>query len=111
MSNKNKEKQNKKFTPFSKKNIIYARIEAYVFSLILVVMVWFGRDVSAIAVLLTLAWTGYKLLQTFYIWMCKHEHLIDKQIEYRKIELDSSHLNMELSRLENTDITEGGMGI
>ena len=25
---------NKKFTPFSKKNIIYARLEAYIFSLI-----------------------------------------------------------------------------
>ena len=28
---------NKKFTPFSKKNVIYARLEAYIFSLILIV--------------------------------------------------------------------------
>ena len=35
---------NKKFTPFSKKNVIYARLEAYIFSLILIVMVWMDKD-------------------------------------------------------------------
>ena len=44
---------NKKFTPFSKKNVIYARLEAYIFSLILIVMVWMDKDVSAIAILLS----------------------------------------------------------
>ena len=56
-------KTEKKFTPFSKKNILYARAEAYIFSLILVLMVWFEKDVSAIAILLSLAWGGYRILQ------------------------------------------------
>ena len=94
---------NKKFTPFSKKNVIYARLEAYIFSLILIVMVWMNKDVSAIAILLSLAWAGYKGLQCFYIWMCKHEHLMDKKIEYQKLGLDVSNLDCELDELENLD--------
>ena len=94
---------NKKFTPFSKKNVIYARLEAYIFSLILFVMVWMNKDVSAIAILLSLAWAGYKGLQCFYIWMCKHEHLMDKKIEYQKLGLDVSNLDCELDELENKD--------
>lgn len=94
---------NKKFTPFSKKNVIYARLEAYIFSLILIVMVWMNKDVSAIAILLSLAWAGYKGLQCFYIWMCKHEHLMDKKIEYQKLGLDVSNLDCELDELENKD--------
>lgn len=94
---------NKKFTPFSKKNVIYARLEAYIFSLILIVMVWMNKDVSAIAILLSLAWAGYKGLQCFYIWMCKHEHLMDKKIEYQKLGLDVSDLDCELDELENKD--------
>lgn len=90
--------------PFSKKNIVYARLEAYVFSIILIVMVWFDKDVSAIAILLSLAWAGYKGLQCFYIWMCKHEHLMDKKIEYKKLGLDTSDLDMEIENLENEDI-------
>ena len=35
---------NKKFTPFSKKNVIYARLEAYIFSLILIAMVWMDKE-------------------------------------------------------------------
>ena len=76
---------NKKFTPFSKKNVIYARLEAYIFSLILIVMVWMDKDVSAIAILLSLAWAGYKGLQCFYLWLCKHEHLMDKKKKNKKI--------------------------
>lgn len=91
---------NKKFTPFSKKNIIYARLEAYIFSFILIVMVWLNKDVSAIAILLSLAWAGYKGLQCFYIWMCKHEHLMDKKIEYKKLGLDTSDLDYELENLK-----------
>ena len=95
---------NKKFTPFSKKNVIYARLEAYIFSLILIVMVWMDKDVSAIAILLSLAWAGYKGLQCFYIWMCKNEHLMDKKIEYKKLGLDTSDLDMEITDLENQDM-------
>lgn len=98
---------NKKFTPFSKKNVIYARLEAYVFSLILIVMVWFNKDVSAIAILLSLAWAGYKGLQCFYLWLCKHEHLMDKKIECKKLGLDMSNLDMEIADLENQDMESG----
>ena len=97
---------NKKFTPFSKKNVIYARLEAYIFSLILIVMVWMDKDVSAIAILLSLAWAGYKGLQCFYIWMCKHEHLMDKKIEYKKLGLDTSDIDTEMEELENQEIEE-----
>lgn len=97
---------NKKFTPFSKKNVIYARLEAYIFSFILIVMVWMDKDVSAIAILLSLAWAGYKGLQYFYIWMCKHEHLLDKKIEYRKLGLDTSDIDTEMEELENQKIEE-----
>ena len=97
---------NKNNTPFSKKNVIYARLEAYIFSLILIVMVWMDKDVSAIAILLSLAWAGYKGLQCFYIWMCKHEHLMDKKIEYRKLGLDTSDNDTEIEELENQEIEE-----
>ena len=92
---------NKKFTPFSKKNVIYARLEAYIFSLILIVMVWMDNDVSAIAILLSLAWAGYKSLQCFYLWLCKHEHLMDKKIEYKKLGLDTSDIDTEMEELGN----------
>ena len=97
---------NKNNTPFSKKNVIYARLEAYIFSLILIVMVWMDKDVSAIAILLSLAWAGYKGLQCFYIWMCKHEHLMDKKIEYRKLGLDTSDVDTEIEELENENFEE-----
>ena len=93
-------KQNN-FIPFSKKNIIYARLEAYAFSLILIVLVLLNKDVSAIAVLLSLAWGGYKTLQCYYIWLCKHEHIMDKKIEYQKLNLDTTDLDYELNNIEN----------
>ena len=96
----------KKYTPFSKKNIIYARFEAYLFSAILIFMVWNEKDVSAISILLSLAWAGYKTLSCFYIWLCKHEHLMDKKIEYKKLGLDSSNLDEELYSLENENIVD-----
>lgn len=95
---------NRKFIPFSKKNVIYARLEAYVFSLILIVMVWMDKDVSAISILLTLAWSGYKSLQGIYLWLCKHEHLMDKKIEYKKLSLDTSDLDDEITDLRNQEI-------
>ena len=91
------------YTAFSKKNVLYARLEAYIFSLILIVMVSLDKDVSAIAVLLSLAWAGYKGLQCFYIWMCKHEHLMDKKIEYKKLGLNTDRLNAEMEELECED--------
>lgn len=97
---------NKKFTPFSKKNILYARAEAYFFSLIFIGMVWFEKDVSAITILLSLAWGGYRILQSAYIWMCKHEHLMDKKIEYKKLGLDISDLESEIEELNTFDITD-----
>lgn len=102
--NKKSSSFEKKFIPFSKKNVIYARIEAYIFSLILIVMVCFKLDVTPIAILLSLAWSGYKLLQVYYIWLCKHEHLMDKKIEYCKLKLDTSGIDSEIQELENTNI-------
>lgn len=95
---------NKKYTPFSKKNIIYARLEAYIFSLILIVMVWFDKDVSAIAILLSLAWAGYKLLQGLYIKMAEREHLEELRQGRRLESLDSSDLDYKIEELENTTI-------
>lgn len=101
-------KTEKKYTPFSKKNILYARIEAYFFSLILIVMVFLGKDVSAIAILLSLAWAGYRGLQAMYLWLCKHEHLMDKKIEYKKLGLDTSNLENEEYELENQNFESIG---
>ena len=95
---------NKKFTPFSYIYFIYSWLEAYIFSLILIVMVWMDKDVSAIAILLSLAWAGYKGLQCFYLWMCKHEHLMDKKIEYKKLGLDTSDIDIEIENIENQDL-------
>ena len=94
----------KKFTPFSKKNVIYARLEAYVFSLILIVMVWMDKDVSAIAILLSLAWAGYKLIQGLYIKMAEREHLEELRQGRRLQDLDTSDLDMKIEELENTPV-------
>lgn len=104
MWNKNKD-ENKKFKnlPFSKKTIMYARFEAYLFTAVLIFMVWCDKDVSAIAILLSLAWGGYKMLQCFYIWLVKHEHLMDKKIEYKKLGLDSDMIDEELSEIESEE--------
>ena len=98
-----KELENK--VPFSKKNIIYARLEAYAFSLILIVMVWFEKDVSAIAILLSLAWGGYKLLQAFYIKMAEREHLEEIRHGRLREHLDTSDVDMEIENLEDYDIS------
>ena len=89
------------YTPFSKKSLIYARLEAYIFSFILIIMVWCGRDVSAIAGLITIAWASYRALIGVYLWMAKHEHIMDKKLEYKKLELETDQLDMELENLEN----------
>lgn len=90
--------------PFSKQTVTYARLEAYIFSLILIVMVWFEKDVSAIAIVLSLAWAGYRAVQGLYINMAKHEHLMDKKIEYKKLGLETESLDEELNELETEDI-------
>lgn len=94
---------NKKKIAFSKKNVVYARIEAYVFSFILILLVWCGRDVSAIAGLITVAWAGYRGLSAIYLWMAKHEHIMDKKLEYKKLGLNDSMLEEELANLERED--------
>ncbi|MBD5476262.1 MAG: hypothetical protein HDQ99_19960 [Lachnospiraceae bacterium] len=91
----------KKFIPFSKKNVLYARLEAYVFSFILIVMVWFEKDVSAIAILLSLAWAGYKLIQGLYIKMAEREHLEELKQGRRLNNLDTSDLDIKIEELEN----------
>lgn len=97
---------NKKYIPFSKKNVIYARVEAYIFSLILIVMVWLDKDVSAIAILLSLAWTGYKGLQCFYIKMAEREHLEEIRRGRRLNDLDTSDLDEKIENLEATTVAD-----
>lgn len=94
-----KVKDKKQIIPFSKKNVIYARLEAYIFSLILIAMVWLGKDVTAIAILLSLAWSGYKGLQCFYIWMCKHEHIEELKQKRISLGMDTSDLEMKTEEL------------
>ena len=101
--NKNK-KINVKSLPFSKQTVTYARLEAYFFAFVLVTLVWFEKDVSAIAILLSLAWGGYRALQCFYIWLAKNEHLMDKKIEYKKLGLESDAIDEELNILETEEI-------
>jgi len=90
--------------PFSKKNIIYARFEAYVFSFILIGMVWFDKDVSAIAILLSLAWTGYKALQMFYIKMAEREHLEEIRQGRLREQLETFDIDSDIEELESVDI-------
>lgn len=96
----------KKYTPFSKKNVLYARAEAYVFSLILIILVWFDKDVSSIAILLSLAWAGYKLIQGLYIKMAEREHLEELRQGRRLESLDTSDLDYQIEELENTPIED-----
>lgn len=106
----NKRKKNKKklidvkSLPFSKQTVTYARLEAYIFSLILIVMVWFEKDVSAIAALITVSWATYRGLCAMYLWMAKHEHLMDKKIEYKKLGLETESLDEEINILETEDV-------
>lgn len=97
----NKKKQ---YTPFSKKNVLYARFEAYVFSAILILLVWNDKDVSAISILLSLAWAGYKLIQGLYIKMAEREHLEELKQGRRLESLDTYDLDMKIEELENTEI-------
>ena len=95
-----KNKKNNKL-PFSKSTVVAARYESYIVATLLILLVWFDKDVSAIAILASLSWGGYRAVQSFYLWMAKHEHLMDKKIEYKKLNLDSSILESEEYELEN----------
>ena len=98
--------KDKKFTPFSKKNVIYARLEAYVFSLILIVMVCFDKDVTAISILLSLAWGGYKLIQGLYIKSSEREHLEEIRRGRLRESLFTDDIDENIEMLENEDLCE-----
>lgn len=92
------------FTPFSKKNVIYARMEAYIFSFILIILVWLEKDVSSISILLSLAWAGYKLIQALYIKMAEREHLEELRQGRRLYDLETSDLDTKIEEMEMTNI-------
>ena len=101
-----KKKMEKKYTPFSKKNVIYARLEAYIFSLILIAMVWFDKDVSAIAILLSLAWAGYKGLQCLYLKLSEREHLEEIRAGRLREDLVTDDIDEQISELESIKIED-----
>lgn len=90
--------------PFSKASIVAARYESYIIAILLFVFVWFDKDVSSIAILASLSWGGYRMVQSFYLWMAKHEHIMDKKLEYKKLGLDADNLDYEKEMLENEEI-------
>jgi hypothetical protein len=102
--NQNKKKMETSKLPFSKTTVLAARYESYIVAILLFLFVWFDKDVSAIAILASLSWSGYRLVQNFYIWMAKNEHIMDKKIEYKKIGLNSTELNEEEYSLEHQDL-------
>ena len=69
-------------------------------------MVWFDKDVSSIAILLSLSWGGYRILQNFYINMAKAEHLYEMKLKYRKAKLDDSNLYEETEEFEDEDFVD-----
>ena len=89
--------------PFSKGVVNAARYESYLVAILLFAFVWFDKDVSSIAILASLSWSGYRLTQNFYIWMAKHEHLMDKKIEYKKLGLETENLDYDIQNIENQD--------
>ena len=91
--------------PFSKKDIVLAsRYESYILSLILILLVCLDKDVSSIAILLSLSWGGYRMVQGLYIWMAKHEHLMQMKLEYKKLGLDSDNIDDEIDELNNQNL-------
>ena len=94
----------KKYTPCSKKNITYARLEAYAFSVALIILVLLDKDVSAISILLSLAWGGYKLLQGLYIKMSEREHLEEIRTGRLRESLTTEDIDEDIEELENEEI-------
>lgn len=89
--------------PFSKGVVLAARYEAYLVAILLFVFVWFDKDISSLAILASLSFAGLSAVRSFYLWMAKHEHLMDKKIEYKKLDLDSTNLDYDLQEIENQD--------
>lgn len=90
---------------FSKKNVIYARFEAYVFSFILIGLILIDKDISAIAsALLSLSWAGYKALQMFYIKMAEREHLEEIRQGRLREQLETYDIDADIEELESVDI-------
>lgn len=89
--------------PFSKATVSAARYESYIVAILLFAFVWFERDVSSIAILASLSWGGYRMVQSFYLWMAKHEHLMDKKLEYKQNGLNDIKLDEEIDMLENQE--------
>lgn len=100
-----KEKSNDKL-PFSKRVILAARYESYIVAILLFIYVWLDKDISSIVVLASLSWGGYRMVQGFYIWMCKHEHIMDKKLEYKQLGLDDSYLDEEEYTLDQENFDE-----
>lgn len=96
--------KNKEQLPFSKKIIVASRCESYLVAIFLFIFAWFDKDVSSIAILASLAWGGYATAKSFYLWMAKHEHIMDKKIEYQKLNIDTENLDCELNNLETQEI-------
>lgn len=101
MKNNNKPK-----LPFSKSVVTAARWEFYLIALMLFVFVWFDKDISSLAVLASLSAGGLSTIRSFYLWMAKHEHLMDKKIEYKKLGLDSDVLDCEIDSLEMQEFND-----
>lgn len=91
--------------PFSKRNVIYARFEAYMFSFILFVLIFVDKDISAIAsALLSLSWGGYKALQIFYIKMAEREHLEEIRQGRLREQLETFDIDSKIEELESVDV-------
>lgn len=100
-----KKKKERPFIPFSKRTILSSKYESYILSLVLIIMVWFDKDVSSIAILLSLSWGGYRVLQNFYIWMAKHEHIYEMKLKYKKKGLSNDNFEEETEdEIDNEDI-------
>ena len=63
--------------------------------------VFLDKDVSAIAPLINLSWAKNAGISAMYLWMAKHEHLMDKKIEYKKLGLESDNIDEELMEIES----------
>lgn len=96
-------KNDKLKLPFSKSVVAAARWEFYAVAILLFVFVWFDKDISSLAVLASLSAAGLSAVRSFYLWMAKHEHLMDKKIEYKKLGLDSTNLDYDLENIENQE--------
>ena len=70
----------------------------------IIVLVLLDKDVSSIAILLSLAWGGYKLIQGLYIKMAEREHLEEIRTGRRLQDLDTSDIDYKIEDLENSPI-------